>query len=170
MDRSQKEAAVQSFHAALKQSTSVIVGHYRGLTVTEMHSLRRQMRANGASTQVMKNRLAKIALKGTPYAHMEDLMQGPTVVAMSADPVAAAKVAQKFAKENEKFVIVGGALGERKLDKAGVQALASMPSLDELRAKLIGLISAPATRIATYTQEPAAKLARVLAAKGNKAA
>lgn len=170
MDRAQKEAFVQGFRSTLEQAGVVVVGHYRGLSVAEMSDLRRQMGQNDAQIQVVKNRLAKLAMKDTDYASLDDLMTGPTAVATSTDPVAAAKVAHKFAKGNDKFVILGGALGEKKLSVEEVQALAEMPSLDELRAKMVGLLNAPAQRIAQYTQEPAAKVARVLAAKGNQAA
>lgn len=170
MDRAQKEAFVQSFNADLGTAVSVVVTHYRGLTVADMESLRCEMRANGASFKVVKNRLAKRAFEGTPYTNLADLMTGPVAVAYSADPVAAAKVVDKFAKGKENLVILGGALGDKVLSVADVKALASMPSLDQLRAQLVGLISAPATRIATYTQEPAAKIARVVSARGQQAA
>ncbi|MBI1364318.1 MAG: 50S ribosomal protein L10 [Proteobacteria bacterium] len=170
MDRAQKEAFVEGFRATLQEAGVVVVAHYRGLTVEELTSLRREMYKSGAAVEVVKNRLAKIAMKDTPYINIEDLMTGPTAVATSADPIAAAKIAYQFAKDKDKFVILGGALGDKKLSAEEVKALANMPSLDQLRATLIGLISAPATRIATYTQEPAAMLARVLAAKGQQAA
>ncbi len=170
MDRAQKAAFVEGFRATLQDAGVVVVAHYRGLTVDDMTSLRREMRANGAAVEVVKNRLAKIAMTDTTYANIEDLMTGPTAVATSEDPIAAAKVAYQFAKDKDKFVILGGALGDKKLSAEDVKALASMPSLDQLRGTLVGLISAPATRIATYTQEPAAKVARVLTARGAQAA
>jgi len=170
MDRAQKAAFVEGFRATLQDAGVVVVAHYRGLTVDDMTSLRREMRANGAAVEVVKNRLAKIAMTDTTYANIEDLMTGPTAVATSEDPIAAAKVAYQFAKDKDKFVILGGALGDKKLSAEDVKALASMPSLDQLRGTLVGLISAPATRIATYTQEPAAKVARVLAARSAQAA
>lgn len=169
MDRTQKEAFVADLNAELAQAASVVVGHYRGLTVAEMEELRAAMGENGGRIQVAKNRLAKIAFDGTPYTNLADDMEGPTLLAFSTDPISAAKVTQGFADKHEKFVIIGGAMGERKLDAAGVKALSSMPSLDELRAKLVGLVSAPATKVATVTQEPAAKLARVLAMKSEAA-
>ena len=165
MNRTQKEAFVTDLNSALQGAESIVVSHYRGLTVADMESLRHNVREVGGSVQVAKNRLAKIAFKGTAYENLEDLMTGPTVLTMAEDPISAAKAAQKFADKNDNFVILGGAMGEQKLTEAEVAALAKMPSLDELRAKLIGLLSAPATQIATVTQEPAAKLARVLAAK-----
>lgn len=165
MDRAQKEALVAEVHGKLESASVVVIGHYRGLSVAEMESLRAQMRENDAEIKVAKNRLVKIAAEGTPYINLTDLMSGPTAIATSEDPVAAARVAHKFAEKNDKFIILGGALGEKVLEVSDVEALAKMPSLDELRAKIVGLISAPAQRMATVTQEPAAKLARVIAKK-----
>jgi large subunit ribosomal protein L10 len=170
VDRAQKQAFIDSFHSELKDAAVVVVSHYRGLTVGQVETLRKNMRADGASFKVVKNRLAKRAMEGTPYSNIADLMEGPAAVAMSSDPIAAARVAHKFAKENEKLIIVGGAMGDKKLSKQEVVALATLPSLDELRAKLLGLLQAPAQRLATYSQEPAAKLARVLAERSKQAA
>jgi large subunit ribosomal protein L10 len=146
----------------------VVVAHYAGLTVSDMQKLRAQMKQAGATVKVAKNRLVKIALEGTSVASIGNLMKGPTLIAYSSDPVAAAKVAVAYAKENDKLVILGGAMGATALNPDSVKALASMPSLDELRAKLIGLIQAPATKIAQLQTAPAAKLARVFGAYANK--
>ncbi|MFK8251013.1 50S ribosomal protein L10 [Ancylobacter terrae] len=172
MDRAQKEELVTSLSEVFKNTSVVVVAHYSGLTVAQLSALRRQMRANGATVKVAKNRLAKIALEGSDVAHVASLLKGPTLIAYSNDPVAAPKVAVDFAKANDKFVILGGAMGKTALNPDGVKALATMPSLDELRAKLVGLIQAPATKIAQLTTAPAAKLARVFGAyaKENEAA
>jgi large subunit ribosomal protein L10 len=172
MDRAEKAASVASLQDVFKSTTVVVVCHYAGLTVAQMSALRRQMRAAGASVKVAKNRLAKIALDGTDVASIGSLLKGPTLLAYSGDPVAAAKVASDFAKTNEKLVILGGAMGKTVLDPSGVKALATLPSLDELRAKLVGLIQAPATKLAQLANAPAAKVARVVgayAAKGEAA-
>jgi len=141
-----------------------VVTHQSGLTVAESTDLRRRMRAADASYKVTKNRLVKLALVGTPYEAIADLFEGPTAIAYSADPVAAARVAVDFSKENDKLVVVGGAMAENRLDEAGVKALATLPSLDELRGKLLGLLNAPATKVAGVLQAPASQLARVLSA------
>ena len=172
MDRAEKAASVASLQDVFKSTTVVVVCHYSGLTVAQMSALRRQMRAAGASVKVAKNRLAKIALDGTDVASIGSLLKGPTLLAYSGDPVAAAKVASDFAKTNEKLVILGGAMGKTALDPNGIKALATLPSLDELRAKLVGLIQAPATKLAQLANAPAAKVARVVgayAAKGEAA-
>jgi large subunit ribosomal protein L10 len=170
VDRAAKAEMVTSLNGVFKASNVVVVAHYAGLTVAQMQALRRQARQAGASVKVAKNRLAKIALEGTDVASIGSLLKGPTVLAFSGDPVAAPKVATDFAKANEKFVILGGAMGKTALNPDGVKALASLPSLDELRAKLVGLIQAPATKIAQLVNAPAAKVARVVqayAAKGD---
>ena len=146
----------------------VVVAHYSGLTVADMTTLRSRMKAAGGSLKVAKNRLVKLALKGTDAEHISSLFQGPTVIAYSDDPVAAPKVAADFAKANDKFVILGGAFGKTNLDAGGVEALAKMPSLDELRARIVGMINTPATRIAGVLQAPAGQLARVLGAYAAK--
>ena len=151
-----------------KTSNVVVVAHYSGLTVAQMQTLRKQMKQAGAAVKVAKNRLAKIALDGTDAAAIAPLLKGPTVIAYSSDPVAAPKVANDFAKANEKFVILGGAMGATALNADGVKALASLPSLDELRAKLVGLIQAPATKIAQVIAAPATKVARVVHAYASK--
>jgi large subunit ribosomal protein L10 len=173
MDRAEKTELVASLQQVFKTTNVVVVCHYAGLTVAQMSALRRQMRQAGASVKVTKNRLAKIALEGTDVASISALMKGPTLLAFSGDPVAAPKVANDFAKTNDKLVILGGAMGKTALDPSGVKALAALPSLDELRAKLVGLIQAPATKIAQVVNAPAAKVARVLnayAAKSGEAA
>ena len=168
MDRAGKTELVTALNAVFKATNVVVVAHYSGLTVAQMQTLRRQMKQAGAAVKVAKNRLAKIALEGTDAAVVTPLLKGPTVIAYSGDPVAAPKVASDFAKANEKFVILGGAMGKTALNPDGVKALASLPSLDELRAKLIGLIQAPATKIAQVVNAPAAKLARVVQAYASK--
>jgi large subunit ribosomal protein L10 len=169
MDRAEKKELVGSLQQVFQSTNVVVVCHYAGLTVAQMSTLRRQMRAAGASVKVAKNRLAKIALEGTEVSSIASLLRGPTLVAYSNDPVAAPKVATDFAKTNEKLVILGGAMGKTSLDPDAVKALATLPSLDELRAKLIGLVQAPATKIAQVVNAPAAKVARVFGAYAAKA-
>jgi len=164
VDRAEKKEAVAALNEAFKATNVVLVAHYSGLSVAQMQTLRKQMKQAGASLKVAKNRLAKIALEGTDVASIGSLLKGPTVIAFSGDPVAAAKVAVDFSKANDKLVILGGAMGTTSLNVDGVRALATMPSLDELRAKLVGLIQAPATKIAQLSTAPAAKLARVFGA------
>ena len=168
MDRAEKKEAVATLNGVFKDTSVVVVAHYSGLTVAQMQNLRKQMRAAGAKVEVAKNRLVKIALDGTDVASIGTLMKGPTLIAYSDDPVAAPKVAVAFAKDNEKFVILGGAMGPTSLDLNGVRSLATMPSLDELRAKIVGLVQAPATKLAQLTTAPAAKLARVFGAYAAK--
>jgi large subunit ribosomal protein L10 len=168
VDRAEKKELITALNAAFKATNVVVVAHYSGLTVAQMQVLRKQMRAAGASVKVAKNRLAKIALEGTDIASIGSLLKGPTLIATSNDPVAAPKVAVDFAKGHEKFVILGGAMGKTALNPDGVKALASLPSLDELRAKLVGLIQAPATKIAQIVSAPAAQLARVVQAHASK--
>ncbi len=168
MDRAKKEQLVAELHQAFVDAALVVVTHQSGLTVAETTDLRGQMRAAGASFRVTKNRLAKLALAGTAYEGTADLFRGPTAVAFSGDPVTAAKVAAKFAKGSDKLTIVGGAMGDILLDVAAVQQLAQLPSLDELRASLLGLLNAPATKIAGVLQAPAGQLARVTRAYADK--
>ncbi len=168
MDRAEKKDAVAALHDVFSKTSVVVVAHYSGLTVAQMQRLRKQMKAAGASVQVAKNRLAQIALKGTDVASIGPLLKGPTLIAHSSDPVAAAKAAVAFAKDNDKFVVLGGAMGTTALDVEGVKALATLPSLDELRAKIVGLIAAPATKLAQLSTAPAAKLARVIGAYAAK--
>ena len=164
MNRSEKTETVASLNATFNEAAVVVVTRNLGLTVAQSTDLRLKMRDAGASYKVAKNRLAKIALDGTQYGSVAELLTGPTALATSSDPVAAAKVAVEFAKTNDKLEIVGGAMGDTFLDVAGVKALATMPSLDELRATIIGLVQAPATKIAQLATAPAAKLARVFGA------
>ena len=168
MDRAEKKELVDTLNAVFKAANVVVVAHYSGLTVAQMQNLRRQMRQAGATVKVAKNRLAKIALDGTDVASIGPLLKGPTLIAYSGDPVAAPKAAVDFAKGHERFVILGGAMGRTALNPDGVKALAALPSLDELRAKLVGLIQAPATKIAQVVTAPAAKVARVVQAYASK--
>lgn len=168
MDRSQKTEAVAQLNAVFNEVGVVVVTRNLGLTVDQSTDLRNKMREAGASYKVAKNRLAKLALKDTDYAGIDEYLVGPTALAWSQDPVAAAKVAVDFAKSNDKLEIVGGSMGTQVLDEAGVKALASMPSLDELRGKIVGLVNAPATKVAQLVNAPAAKLARVFGAYGAK--
>jgi len=164
VDRAEKRQSVEALNQVFKTSGVIVVAHYSGLTVSEMSDLRRRASGAGAALKVAKNRLAKIALEGTDVAYIGNLLKGPTVLAYSKDPVAASKVAVDFAKGNEKLVILGGAMGVTSLNLDAVKALASLPSLDELRAKIVGLVQAPATKIAQLSTAPAAKLARVFGA------
>src|SRR6516162_53088 len=168
VERAAKKEAIDQLQTVFKTTGVAIVAHYSGLTVAQMQTLRRQMRQAGAAVKVSKNRLAKIALEGTDVAAIGSLLRGPTVIATSNDPVAAPKVAIDFAKANEKFVILGGSMGKTVLNVDGVKALASLPSLDELRGKIVGLIMAPATKLAQLSNAPAAKLARVIQAHASK--
>jgi large subunit ribosomal protein L10 len=168
MDRAEKSELVTSLQQVFQNTNVVVVCHYAGLTVAQMSALRRQMRQAGASVKVAKNRIAKIALEGTDVASISALLKGPTLIAYSGDPVAAPKIATEFAKVNEKLVILGGAMGVTALDPNGVKALAALPSLDELRAKLVGLVQAPATKIAQVVTAPATKVARVFGAYAAK--
>jgi large subunit ribosomal protein L10 len=168
LDRAAKSELVASLGEIFKSTQVVVVAHYSGLTVSQMQTLRRQMKQAGASVKVAKNRLAKIALEGSDVASIAPLLKGPTLIAFSGDPVAAPKVAVDFAKAHERFVILGGAMGKTALDMNGVRALASLPSLVELRAKLVGLVQAPATKIAQVVTAPAAKVARVVQAYASK--
>ena len=161
MERAAKSELVSTLNDVFANTNVVVVAHYAGLTVADMQNLRAQMKQAGATVKVAKNRLAKIALEGTDVASISGLLKGPTLIAYSSDPVAAPKVAVNFAKANEKLVILGGAMGATTLNVDGVKALAVLPSLDELRAKLVGLIQAPATKIAQVVNAPATKLVRV---------
>lgn len=170
MDRGQKTEAVAELNRTFSEVGVVVVTRNLGMTVAQSTDLRTRMRDAGAAYKVSKNRLAKIALDGTDYGSLGDLLTGPIGLATSVDPVAAAKVAVDFAKTTDKFEIVGGAMGATALDVAGVQALATLPSLDELRAKIVGLVQAPAQKLASITQAPAGQLARVFGAYGAKEA
>ncbi len=166
MDRTQKEEMVASLRQAFNDAAVVVVTHNKGITAGEATDLRRRMGAVGARFRVTKNRLTRLALEGTPYQGLSDLFVGPTAIAYSDDPVAAAKASADFAKDNDRLVILGGAMGEKALDVDGVKALASLPSLDELRGKIVGLLNAPATRMAGVLAAPGGQLARVFAAHG----
>ena len=168
MDRSQKADSVAQLNAVFNESGVVVVTRNLGLSVAQSTELRTKMREAGATYKVAKNRLAKLALKDTDYAGIDEYLSGPTALAYSEDPVAAAKAVVEFAKGTDKLEIVGGSMGAQVLDEAGVKALASMPSLDELRGKIVGLVNAPATKIAQVVNAPAAKLARVFGAYGAK--
>jgi large subunit ribosomal protein L10 len=168
MERAEKRENVAALHDAFAKTGVVVVAHYAGLSVAAMTKLRREMRDAGGAVKVAKNRLVKLALEGTEAKGIADLLKGPTCLAYSEDPVAAPKIAVKFAKTNDKFVILGGAMGSTVLDPEGVNSLASLPSLDELRAKLIGLLQAPAGKVAQLLNAPSAKLARVFAAYGKE--
>lgn len=172
MERAEKREVVAALHGDLAKTGVIVVAHYAGLTVSDMTKLRRDMRSVGGRVKVAKNRLVKLALEGTKAKGIAELLKGPTCLAYSEDPVAAPKIAVKFAKANEKFVILGGAMGATVLNPEGVNALASLPSLDELRGKLVGLLQAPAGKIARLMNAPGAQLARVFAAygKSNEAA
>ena len=168
MDRAGKKELIDSLHASLKDTGTIVVAHYAGMTVAHMTEFRKRVKEAGGSVKVTKNRLAKLALKDTDAAGIIDLFKGPTVVAYSKDPVTAARISVKYAKDNDKLVILGGTMGKNVLDPQGVKALAELPSLDELRARLIGLLNAPATKIARTVMEPGAKLARVIQAQASK--
>jgi large subunit ribosomal protein L10 len=168
VDRTEKREFVASLATVFAETSMVVVTRNNGLTVAEVTELRRRMRAEGVTFKVAKNRLANLALDGTRFDSIKPMLKGPTALAWSKDPVAAAKVAVEFAKTNEKFVVIGGALGTQALDASGVKALAELPSLDALRARLLGMLNTPATRIAAVIQAPAGNLARVFGAYARK--
>jgi large subunit ribosomal protein L10 len=170
MDRTQKADAVQSLHEAFRGAPFVAVAHYSGLTVAEIDQLRVKMLSIGATFKVAKNRLAKIALKGTPYEGLEALFNGPTGITFSTDAVGAAKITSEFAKANEKFVLLGGGMGSQVLTAQSIDTLAKLPSLDALRSQFLGLLMSPATRVASVIQAPAGGLARVIQAHADKQA
>mgnify|MGYP001389819482 FL=1 len=165
MNRSEKKEFVQKLKDEIDSSSSVIVAHYSGLTVEESEQLRAEMRSNGAKFKVTKNRLTKLALEQTQFKDIADLFTGPTAIAFSDDPVAPAKVAVSFEKKLEKFKIIGGGYDGEKIDLEKINFLATLPSIDELRGKIIGLISAPAQKIALIVKEPASQMARLVSAK-----
>jgi len=168
VERAAKAEMVTELKVAFKAAHTVVVAQYAGLTVAQMQTLRKQAKAADTKVKVAKNRLAKIALEGTDVASIGPLLKGPTLIAFSGDPVAATKVVANFAKTHEKLVILGGAMGKTALDANGVKQLASLPSLDELRAILVGLCQAPATKCAQLSKEPAAKAARLIEAFSKK--
>ncbi len=169
MDRAQKEKVVEELGQIFESSGVVVVAHYAGLTVAEMQDLRARARDAGGAVRVAKNRLAKIALEGKPCESMADLLTGMTVLTYSEDPVAAAKVAEDFAKENQKFEILGGAMGENALDRKGVETVSKMPSREELIASIVGCIGAPASNIAGAIGAPASNIASILSTIEEKA-
>ena len=170
MERAEKAEFVTEMKDVLSGAGSIVVAHYAGLTVADMTELRSNMRSAGGTVKVAKNRLVKLALEGTEAEHMAPLFQGQTLIAYAEDPVAAPKAAAEFAKKNEKLVLLGGAMGATSLDEKGVKALATMPSIDELRGKIIGMITTPAQRIAMLTKAPAGQIARVIGAYSSKEA
>lgn len=169
MSRAQKEVEIQALNERFTNDEVVVIAEYSGLTVKEMQELRGDLRKEGASFKVTKNTLAKIAIKGTKFEGISDSFTGPIGIATSVDPVAAARVTHKFAKGNDKLKIIGGALGEQALDAKGIEALAKMPSLDEVRATIAGLIMAPASNIASLVAAPGSKVASTVKAAGEKA-
>ncbi|MCP4923528.1 MAG: 50S ribosomal protein L10 [bacterium] len=168
MDRQNKEQLIDSMRQVLASSSLVVVTHQSGLTVSEASELRRKIREAGASYKVLKNTLARLAFSDTDHSELAEIMKGPTALAFSEDPVAAARAVAEFAKENDKLSIVGGSMGQGAMDASAIHALAKLPSLDELRAKLIALLQAPATKVAGVLQAPAGQLARVFSAYGAK--
>jgi large subunit ribosomal protein L10 len=169
VDRIEKKDMVASLHTEFANANTVVVVHYRGMTVEQLTELRKKMRVLGATLRITKNNLARLAVKGTQYEKLADMFVGPTAVAFSQDPVAAAKGVVEFTKNTENLIIVGGAANDDVMGPERVLALAKLPSLDELRAKLIGMITTPATRIACILQAPGAQIARVLNAYSQKA-
>jgi large subunit ribosomal protein L10 len=168
VDRAAKQELVTTLHDVFKDTGVIVVAHYAGMTVAQMTDFRKRMKEAGGTVKVAKNKLAVLALKETNSEGISDLFKGQTCVAYSSDPMVAARIAVKYSRENDKLVILGGAMGSNVLDSASVKALADLPSLDELRAKLIGLLNAPATKIARTIMEPGAKLARVIQAQASK--
>ena len=168
MDRAQKQEAIETLKSDFAGAGAVVVTHYMGLTVAEMTDLRGRLRTEGAQLQVVKNTLAQKALDGSIGAEGDALFTGPVAIAYAPDPVSAAKVATQYAKDNDKFTVIGGFMGQQVLDKKSVTALAALPSLDQLRAKIVGLLQAPATKIAGVLQAPAGQLARVVGAYAAK--
>jgi len=168
VDRAAKSALVTSLNAAFNDVGVIVVAHNTGMVAAQSAEFRKLVKDAGGTVKVAKNKLAKLALKDTGAAEIADLLKGPTILAYSKDPIAAAKAAVDYAKGNDKLVILGGAMGKTVLDANGIKALASLPSLDELRAKLIGLLNAPATKIARTVKEPGAKLARVVQARASQ--
>ena len=168
MDRAQKQESIEALKSVFADSGAVVVTHYMGLTVAELTDLRGRLRKEGAQLQVVKNTLAQKALAGANGEAGDALFTGPVAIAYAPDPVTAAKISTQYAKDNDKFVVVGGLMGETVLDAKGVDALAKLPSLDQLRGKIIGLLNAPATKIAGVVQAPAGQLARVIGAYAAK--
>ena len=165
VNRTEKAELIETLQSTFNASTTVVVAHQVGMTVAESGNLRQMMRDAGAGFKVTKNRIAKLALKGTLYEDLDSLFAGPTVVGTSKDPVSAAKTLVDYAKGNPKITIIGGGMDGKTLDKAGIEALAKMPSLDELRGKIVGLVQAPAGKIARVAQAPADKIVRLIKAR-----
>ena len=170
MDRAQKRQLVSTLNEEWKGTGVMVIAHYKGMTVAQMTDFRKRMKDAGGSVKVAKNKLARLALKDTSAEGVADLLKGQTCIVYSEDPISAARVSVKYSRENDKLVILGGAMGKTVMDVNAVKALADLPSLDELRAKLIGLLQAPATKIARVLKEPGAMLARVVQAQGAKSA
>jgi large subunit ribosomal protein L10 len=170
VDRSEKQELISSLHGTFENAGIVVVAHYSGLNVKDINELRSQMRGAGASFKVTKNRLTRLALEGTPYDHIGDLFTGPTAIAYSDDPVGPAKVAVEFAKKHDKLVVLGGAMGDVRLGVDDIKQLATLPSLDELRGQIVGMLNTPATRIAVVLQAPAGSVARVISAHSQSGA
>ncbi len=168
MEREQKRELVKSLHEAFSDTGVIVVSHNLGLTVTELTQLRREVREVGGTVRVAKNRLVKLALMDTPAESLMDLFTGPTIIAYADDPVSVPKVTVKFAKANEKLVLLGGAMGDMNLDIEGVKSLAALPSLDEIRGKMVGLLQAPAGKVARVISTPPGQLARVISAYSEK--
>jgi len=168
VDRTEKRDFVAGLHDALASTAMIVVTHNTGLTVAEATELRRRMRAAGVTFKVAKNRLAHLALEGTPFGGLKPLLKGPTALAWSSDAVAAAKATVEFARTNDRLVVIGGALGPKALDASGVRALAELPGLETLRARIVGMIATPATRVAGVLQGSAGQLARVFGAFARK--
>jgi large subunit ribosomal protein L10 len=168
MDRAQKAESIETLKGVFADAGAVVVTHYLGLTVAEMTELRGRLRKEGATLKVVKNTLVQKALDGSVGEAGDALFTGPVAIAYAPDPVSAAKVATQYAKDNEKFSVVGGLMGQTVLDQAGIKALATLPSLDQLRAKIIGLVQAPATKVAGVLQAPAGQIARVIGAYAAK--
>jgi len=168
MNKTEKNALIAEVNEGLKASSTLVVVHYQGMTVAEMSDLRRKARECGTTLKVAKNLLAKRALTGTDFEIATEMLTGQTALAFSEDPVSAAKCVVDYAKDNPKIVVIGGAFSQQKLDAKGVEQLAKMPSLDELRAKIVGMLQTPATRIASVLQAPGGQVARVIAANAKK--
>ena len=168
MDRAQKAESIEVLKGVFADSGAVVVTHYLGLTVAEMTDLRGRLRKEGAQIKVVKNRLAQKALNGAAGDAGQELFKGPVAIAYGVDPVSAAKVVTQYAKDNEKFTVVGGLLGDQVLSQDAIKSLAALPSLDQIRSQLIGLLQAPATKVAVVLQAPAAQLARVFSAYAAK--
>ena len=168
MNRQEKSDLVKTLHNTFEGSTSVVVVHCNGLTVSESTELRNKMREENCSFKVTKNKIARLALKETKYRYMDDMFKGPTAIGSSNDPVMAAKILVDYAKENEKLVIIGGGLEDKALSKIDVEALAKLPSLNDLRGKLVGLLQAPASKILRLSVEPASQVLRTISQKSKQ--